>query len=1040
MRKQLLCCLSLLAFSLTMNAALPGDNPTERKTVNLNEDKGVLMYGATMLDATGPAHYVKFYSKNGYGLTQIAEVAPDDDGLHLVKLRCGALCDGTYYGYICRVFSFLDQPDRFVSIDFNTGKVNVIHQFEYTDEWPVIYEMAYDHSRTTLWALARGTRDYASSDVYQINTSNGSFKKVAELDYYAWAMAVDYEGNAYFIKGKPDAKNEYYEGSYLMKTDADEDFASVDSIELKVDGQAVIPNFDHSMDFDHNSNLLYWLSTANDGYQRLYKIDTRKKTMVKECDMVYNEVVGLAIPYEGADNRNASGKVTNLTATAPDDGTLKASLRWTNPTVNWRGDNLNEFKEVTISRGTRDNVVATVAGTAGQDCKWEDTAPTKGIVTYYLTPYRVSGEKGLVDSVKVFVGQDAPGNVQNLTARAEGYNVSLKWDEPATSHTGKGYDKTTLRYDITRTPDGKVIATDVTGTTFTDTDPDYFDYYTYTVTSKNDYGTGDSESVKLFAGKAYEPTFFEDFETATTAARWQAVDNDNSGKTFAYAGGKFEEFKCFIDYMDAYKATDDYLFTPPIHLKGGQTYRVSMRALLRDVEQTHAFSFTYGSQPTAAGQTVIANHPNLTARQDLDAQDFNDLFTPATDGDYYLGVRCQSATKVAGDRNIYFGVRNFKVEQVVDNDMAATALTVPYEVSLGSNLKATVKVMNAGKNGQSKYTVQIVDEKGNVWGAKNVDEAIASQATKDVEVDFTPVGIGKTKVFGKVVLEGDQKADNDMTAATETEVRMKGLDWNVECNGDGKSQSTTEPLSFSNPYSTVQTVYLNSELGDKDGSVKGIAFEYAPNDISADTEDFNVKVYMGQTDSDDNYTDPSQWVDNNSLTLVYDGSQHVSAGTDTKMLKLEFSQPFEYDHTKNLLVQVWKDGATSEMFPALFNIYKSANWETHMLRYAGRSAFDFAATSFPMAGKPVAYFSIDFATGLKTIVAGDGFVVDPATGTLTLNGLAKSIEIFDMQGRLVSRSFGTDRVLVSGMSRGMYIIRVTDMSGNVFSKKTFLGK
>ena len=41
-------------------------------------------------------------------------------------------------------------------------------------------------------------------------------------------------------------------------------------------------------------------------------------------------------------------------------------------------------------------------------------------------------------------------------------------------------------------PDGKVIATDVTGTTFTDTDPDYFDYYTYTVTSKNDYGTGDS--------------------------------------------------------------------------------------------------------------------------------------------------------------------------------------------------------------------------------------------------------------------------------------------------------------------------------------------------------------------------------------------------------------------------------------------------------------------------------------------------------------------------------------------------------------------
>ena len=86
-----------------------------------------------------------------------------------------------------------------------------------------------------------------TSDVYEINTTDGSFSRVAELDYYAWAMAVDYDGNAYVIKGKPDSKNEYYEGSYLVKLDVDEDFASVDSTELKVDGQSVIPNFDHSM-------------------------------------------------------------------------------------------------------------------------------------------------------------------------------------------------------------------------------------------------------------------------------------------------------------------------------------------------------------------------------------------------------------------------------------------------------------------------------------------------------------------------------------------------------------------------------------------------------------------------------------------------------------------------------------------------------------------------------------------------------------------------------------------------------------------------
>ena len=111
MKKLLLSCLTAMAFTLTMHAAQPGENPSARKIVDLNEYKGVLMYGATMLDASGPAHYVKFYSKKGYELTNVAPIDPDDDGLHLIKLRCGTLCGDTYYGYICRVFTFVDQPD-----------------------------------------------------------------------------------------------------------------------------------------------------------------------------------------------------------------------------------------------------------------------------------------------------------------------------------------------------------------------------------------------------------------------------------------------------------------------------------------------------------------------------------------------------------------------------------------------------------------------------------------------------------------------------------------------------------------------------------------------------------------------------------------------------------------------------------------------------------------------------------------------------------------------------------------------------------------
>lgn len=78
---------------------------------------------------------------------------------------------------------------------------------------------------------------------------------------------------------------------------------------------------------------------------------------------------------------------------APDDDEQTVSLSWTNPSVNWRGDSLEEFKEVAVSRDRRDNVVKTIESKAGEKCTWTDNNPEKGVVTYYLTPYRQSGEK-----------------------------------------------------------------------------------------------------------------------------------------------------------------------------------------------------------------------------------------------------------------------------------------------------------------------------------------------------------------------------------------------------------------------------------------------------------------------------------------------------------------------------------------------------------------------------------------------------------------------------------------------------------------------
>lgn len=120
-------------------------------------------------------------------------------------------------------------------------------------------------------------------------------------------MAADYDGNVYVIKSNSDNT-----GSYLTQLDPNDSFSEVESKELKLDGQPVSSNYVHTMEFDHNSNTLYWLGTSNDAYQRVYAINPVTGSITKESTLPNDIVVGLYIPFEGADSRDAAGKVTDL--------------------------------------------------------------------------------------------------------------------------------------------------------------------------------------------------------------------------------------------------------------------------------------------------------------------------------------------------------------------------------------------------------------------------------------------------------------------------------------------------------------------------------------------------------------------------------------------------------------------------------------------------------------------------------------------------------------------------------------------------------
>lgn len=1024
---------------------------TSQRANNLNQDKGVLIHGATLKDSYGPSHYVRFYSKDLSNVEKLAALDPTDEPMRLLKLRCGTFDGKRYIGYLANVFTFLDQPKAFVTVDFNTGKVTTLAAMAPKDhpDWPTMYDMTYDFKRKRSFALGRGTKDYATSDIYEINVTTGAYTKIAELEFYAWAIASGYDGELYVIQGKPDAANKLYEGSFLTELDPDNDFVEINKTELKDGGSSIIPNYSHTMTMDHEENILYWFAMDNSGTQKLYQIDPKTAGVTKLGSIYANVFQSVDIPFNVADSRDAAGKVRDLNATSPDDETLKATLTWKNPTVTWAGNELKELHSISIARGEMSNVIATIEATnlMGKEMSWTDENAVKGTSTYYVIPHRKAGEKGLPKSIRVFVGGDMPGKVQNFATAVSGKNVTLTWEKPAASATGKKYDETTLRYNIYRNPGKIAVATDLNATTFTETVNEPFDRYTYSIMAKNQYGEGELIEAKPVAvGKAYEPTFADNFETEAQANRWTAYDNDANGKYFAYTGEKFEDFRDFRINLDAYGPVNDYLFTPAIALKKGKTYRATYDVILGSQKETHAFDFVYGQQPNNKGLTVFKSYSDVTGSVAHEMRTYTEKFTATETGDFFVGLYCKSGKS---PYNGYFGLESFMLEEVAANDLAAVKLhvNVQNQVGKGEAETAKVTVKNNGLNPQSNYKVQLIrEETGEVLGETTMTDALAPETTIEVAVPFTIAAAGKISMQGKVVLANDEMPQNDLTAAVEVKVTESGsVTWNVDCRNEDITQSTTEPVSFMKNYSTVETVYLSKELGKKGGDIRGIAFDYNSNDLSAETDPVDVKIYVGTTTKSDLYetSDPtSQWTPLSDLTLVYDGDMTLRPG-ENQYAAFVFTTPMKYNPNENVVVQVWKHGQLDNMFPALFNLYGGENRQRmRCLRYSGDTEFNFGQASYAIAGKPVAHFAIAFeVSGIEetTFVSetgNKGFVVNEA-GTLFINrDMVTHVNVFDLQGRLIGSSNGEALQVKGNNAGGLYIVKATYKNGVTRSYKT----
>ncbi|MDE5750801.1 MAG: hypothetical protein K2H87_08560, partial [Duncaniella sp.] len=458
----------------------------------------------------------------------------------------GCFANGKYY--FDRYRSYMENGQStwahiaFSSVDLTTGAVTNLA--DWSDEYFVMNDMAYDYTTGTLYAMCRNMYidDFLTgfyfeySGLFAINTTTGVATEVKQFidwgngtltnpTYYT--LACDLNGTLYSIN----------QNGSLVYFDRANDFA-----EVVIGDTGVNPaKTTQSMEFDHTTGTLYWAADYSDKVAELLTVDvaTGRASLVGATGSD-SHLVGLYIPFD-LPSEAAPGAVTDYSVTAAADGAKTASLTFTTPVKSFGGATLASITSVKILRNDQE-IKSFASPGIGKSISFEDAVSESGLYSYTVVPYNAAGA-GLASGISLWVGKDIPAEVTNIGIGAtdEGH-AYLEWVAPVKGVHGGVIDEATLGYKITRYPDGVIVAQDARGTSFTDTTIPGIGRYYYSIESHTADGVGNvARSIEIAIGNGIVTypwnTLFADVSEFNL---WTVVDA-NGGSTWQWksrtAGG-----------------------------------------------------------------------------------------------------------------------------------------------------------------------------------------------------------------------------------------------------------------------------------------------------------------------------------------------------------------------------------------------------------------------------------------------------------------------------------------------------------------------
>jgi len=223
----------------------------------------------------------------------------------------------------------------------------------------------------------------------------------------------------------------------------------------------------------------------------------------------------------------------------------------------------------------------------------------------------------------------------------------------------------------------------------------------------------------------------------------------------------------------------------------------------------------------------------------------------------------------------------FYTGQAITNDLGCLSITGNLTPSVGSATPYTITIKNNGSATQTNYQVKLMKQGDVEVGSVN-GTSIASMQTMQYQIPWTPTATGPTFLYGKVVMTGDEIAQNNQTQNLNVVVQEAGI---VAITVGGGGSTGRMPVDMYYKNSLFETVYLSTEL-NIGGLLTAIQFY---NNFATNLPNMPTNIWVGETTQTDL---AAGWIPSTQLTQVFNGSVNYPSGANNILITLTTPYPY----------------------------------------------------------------------------------------------------------------------------------------------------